>query len=95
MLFLRTSKNNLLEGLVKLCVFLRTNSTTSDIWCALQDNDGWFHREKQKQNGLTIWQCLTLRSVKIFRVFKTLSFRNILLSNFFNYLTQFRLMSLI
>ena len=36
-----------------------------------------------------------LRSVKIFRVFKTLTFRNILLSIFFNYLTQFRNMSLI
>ena len=39
-------RSNLLAELVKLCVFLRTNSTISDIWCTVQDQEGMFHREK-------------------------------------------------
>ena len=37
---------HLLEELVKLCGFLRTNSTLSEIWCTAQDQEGMFHREK-------------------------------------------------
>ena len=29
-----------------LSAFLHTNSTISDIWCTVQDQEGLFHREK-------------------------------------------------
>ena len=29
-----------------LSAFLHTNSTLSDIWCTVQDQEGLFHREK-------------------------------------------------
>ena len=39
-------KTNLHEELFKLSIFLGMNSTLSDIWCTLQDQEGLYHRVK-------------------------------------------------
>ena len=37
---------NLHEELIKLSMFLGMNSTHSDIWCTVQDQEGLYHRVK-------------------------------------------------
>ena len=46
MVFYEHLQNHLLEELVKLSVFLRTNSTILDVWCTVKDQEGSYHREK-------------------------------------------------